>query len=216
MADPAGAVNRALRRVPTWVVWLASCLPGLWLTWQLFTGGLGVDPVRAYERELGLLALQFLLAGLCVTPLQRLTGVSLIRFRRALGVMGFVYAALHLLVWVILDKQFHWAEMGRDILRRPYITVGMLGFVLLVPLAVTSTDGWLRRMGSAAWRRLHLLAYPAAILGAAHYLLLVRGWPSAPILYLLAALALAALRPFLPRPGWWKRIMRSGGPDSSL
>jgi len=188
------AVNRALRGVPTWPVWVAGFLPAAWLTWLLFTGGLGADPVKTYERELGLIALQFLLAGLLITPLMRLSGVNMIRFRRALGVTGFAYAALHLLVWVILDKQFWWAEMGRDLVRRPYILVGMLAFLLLVPLAVTSTDGWLRRMGAAAWRRLHLLAYPAAILGAGHYLMLSRTWATEPILYLAAAVGLVGLR----------------------
>lgn len=193
------ALNRALRRLPTWPVWVALLAPAAWLTWLLFTGGLGVDPVKTYERELGLWALQLLLAGLCVTPLLRLTGLNLIRFRRALGVVAFVYVALHLLVWVVLDKQFHWAEMGRDILRRPYITLGMAGFALLAPLALTSTDAALRRMGALAWRRLHLLAYPAAILGATHYLMVVKAWPTQPILYLAAAIGLVGLRAFALR-----------------
>ncbi len=187
-------VNRGLRRLPTAVVWLLGCVPAVWLTWLLFTGGLGVDPVAVYERELGLIALQFLLASLCVTPILRWSGVNLVRFRRALGVLGFAYAALHLLVWVVLDKQFLWSEMGRDIVRRPFITVGMLAFLLLLPLALTSTDGAIRRLGAVAWRRLHLLALPAAVLAAAHYLLVVKSWPIEPILYLALALFLAGLR----------------------
>jgi methionine sulfoxide reductase heme-binding subunit len=198
------ALNAALRRLPTWPVWVAGCLPGVWLTWLLLSGALGVDPVATYEREVGLLGLQFLLASLCISPLQRLAGVNLIRFRRALGVLGFGYVVLHLLVWVVLDKQFWWAEMGRDILRRPFITVGMLAFALLVPLALTSTDGALRRMGTAAWRRLHLLAYPAAVLGAAHYLLLVKSWPIEPVLYLIGAVGLVAIRL------WWRYSRLNG------
>lgn len=197
--------NRLLRRVPTWPVWLLGCVPAVWLTWLLVTGGLGVDPVAVYERELGLIALQFLIASLCVTPLLRLTGLNLIRYRRALGVLGFGYALLHLLVWVVLDKQFWWAEMGRDIVKRPFITIGMLAFALLVPLAVTSTDGAIRRMGAAAWRRLHRLAWPATILGALHYLLVVKSWPIEPILYLGVAVALVAIRL------WWLR-RRSAAP----
>jgi sulfoxide reductase heme-binding subunit YedZ len=187
-------MNNALRRVPTWPVWILGFVPAFWLTWLLFTGGLGVDPVAVYERELGLIALQFLLASLCVTPILRLTGVNLIRFRRALGVLGFAYALLHLLVWVVLDKQFFWAEMGKDILKRPFITVGMAAFLLLLPLALTSTDGAIRRLGASSWRRLHRLAWPAVILGAAHYLLVVKAWPIEPILYLLAAIGLVGLR----------------------
>lgn len=200
------AINGALRRLPTWPVWVLGFVPAAWLTWQLFTGGLGVDPVAAYERELGLLGLQFLLASLCVTPLQRLAGINLIRFRRALGVIAFVHVLLHLLVWVVLDKQFWWAEMGRDLLERPFITVGMLAFALMVPLAATSTDGAIRRMGAAAWRRLHRLAWPAAILGAAHYLLVVKSWPIEPILYLAAAVGLVALR-----LGWARRARPAPG-----
>ena len=195
---PAGqmsaALNRGLRRIPTWPVWLLGFVPAVWLTWLLFTGGLGVDPVAVYERELGLIALQFLIASLSVTPLLRLTGVNLIRFRRALGVLGFAYALMHLLVWVVLDKQFLWAEMGRDIVRRPFITLGMLAFLLLVPLALTSFDGAIRRMGTTAWRRLHLLALPAVVLAAAHYLWVVKSWPIEPILYLGFALGLVGLR----------------------
>lgn len=198
------ALNRGLRRVPTWPVWLLGFVPAVWLTWLLFTGGLGPDPVAVYERELGLIALQFLIASLCVTPLLRLTGVNLVRFRRALGVLGFAYALLHLLVWVVLDKQFLWAEMGRDIVRRPFITVGMLAFLLLIPLAFTSTDGAIRRMGAAAWRRLHLLALPAVILAALHYLLVVKSWPIEPILYLAGALALVGLRLL------WRQRRRNG------
>lgn len=198
------AINAALRRLPTWPVWLLGCLPAVWLTWLLLTGGLGVDPVATYEREVGLIGLQFLIASLCVTPLMRLAGVNLMRFRRALGVLGFLYVLLHLMVWVVLDKQFWWAEMGRDIVRRPFITVGMVAFLLLVPLALTSTDGAIRRMGGAAWRRLHLLAYPAVILGAAHYLLVVKSWPIEPILYLAAAIGLVAIRL------WWRRRRPAG------
>jgi methionine sulfoxide reductase heme-binding subunit len=201
----APPINRALRRVPTWPLWGLGFVPAIWLTWLLFTGGLGVDPVAVYERELGLIALQFLLAGLCVTPLLRFTGINLIRFRRALGVTGFAYAGLHLLVWVVLDKQFFWAEMAKDLLKRPFIMVGMAAFLLLVPLALTSTDGAIRRIGAAGWRRLHLLTYPAAILGASHYLLVVKSWPMEPILYLCAAVGLVLLR-----LGWLRRSGRAG------
>jgi methionine sulfoxide reductase heme-binding subunit len=209
MLTAAPPINRALRRVPTWPVWTLGFVPAVWLTWLLFTGGLGVDPVAVYERELGLIALQFLLAGLCVTPLMRFTGINLIRFRRALGVTGFVYALLHLLVWVVLDKQFFWTEMGKDLLKRPFIMVGMGAFLMLVPLALTSTDGAIRRLGAAGWRRLHLLTYPAAILGAAHYLLVVKSWPIEPILYLGAAIGLVGLR-----LAWLRRRRVVGGAAS--
>ena len=202
------ALNRGLRRVPTWPVWILGFVPAAWLTWLLFTGGLGPDPVAVYERELGLIALQFLIASLCLTPILRLSGVNLVRFRRALGVLGFAYAALHLLVWVVLDKQLLWAEMGKDIVKRPFITVGMLAFLLLIPLALTSTNGAIRRMGAAAWRRLHLLALPAVVLAAIHYLLVVKSWPIEPILYLATACGLVGLR-FYWRQGGKRTEARS-------
>jgi methionine sulfoxide reductase heme-binding subunit len=194
----AARANRALRAVPTAVVWVGGLIPAVWLVWQLLQGQLGPDPVKPLEHALGLHALQFLIASLCVTPLLRLTGLNLIRFRRALGVLGFLYVVLHLTVWLVLDIQLRWSEIGRDILKRPYITIGMVGFALLVPLAMTSTDSALRRMGAAAWRRLHLLALPATLAGAIHYMMVVKAWPPQPMVYLGIAVVLIAWR--------WPRI----------
>ncbi|WP_323040059.1 protein-methionine-sulfoxide reductase heme-binding subunit MsrQ [Gemmobacter sp.] len=190
----AGRANRLLRRVPTAVVWLGGLGPALWLVWALFNGRLGPDPVRPLEHELGIWSLRFLIAALCVTPILRASGLNLIRFRRALGVLGFGYAALHLVVWLLLDIQLRWDEIARDLVKRPYITVGMLALALLVPLALTSTDGAIRRMGAAAWRRLHLLAWPATLAGALHYMLVVKAWPPEPMVYLAIVIGLLLLR----------------------
>ncbi len=190
----AAAINGALRPVPPAVVYVLGVLPALWLVMLLFAGGLGVDPVRRLEQDLGLYALQFLIAGLCITPLRRLTGINLIRFRRAVGLIAFGYAALHVAVWVALDLQFRWAEIGAALVKRPYIVAGAAAFLMLVPLAWTSTDSAMRRMGAAAWRRLHLLVYPAALAAAVHYVWLVKRWPIEPILYLAAVAALVGLR----------------------
>lgn len=190
----AAAINGALRPVPPAAVYAVGFLPALWLVALLFAGGLGVDPVKRLEHDLGLYALQFLIAGLCITPLRRMTGVNLIRFRRAVGLIAFGYAALHVAVWVALDLQFRWAEIGADLVKRPYIVAGAVGFLLLVPLAWTSTDSAVRRMGAAAWRRLHLLVHPAALAAAVHYVWLVKRWPIEPILYLAAVAALVGLR----------------------
>lgn len=187
------AANGALRRVPTVIVYALGLLPAPWLFWLALTGGLGPDPAKALEHRYGELSLQFLVATLAVTPLRRLTGLSLLRFRRALGLIGFAYVCLHLIVWLLLDVQ-GLAPALAETIKRPYITIGMLAFLLLLPLALTSTDAALRRMGPEAWRRLHMLAYPATLAGAIHYLLLVRGWPLEPFLYLGAILLLLALR----------------------
>lgn len=190
----AARANRGLRKVPTAVVWLGGMIPALWLVWLLFQGRLGPDPVRPLEHGLGIWSLRFLIAALCVTPILRATGVNLIRFRRALGVLGFGYAVPHLLVWLLLDIQLRWDEIGRDLVKRPYITIGMFALVLLVPLALTSTDSAIRRMGAAGWRRLHLLAWPATLAGAIHYMMVVKAWPPQPMVYLGLVLGLGALR----------------------
>lgn len=190
----AARVNAGLRPVPPWVLYVLGAVPAVWLVWQAATGGLGVDPVKTLEREVGLIGLQLIVAGLAVTPLRRFTGVNLIRFRRALGVLAFAYVALHLAIWVTLDLQFRWAEIGADIVKRPYILVGMAGFVLLLPLGLTSNDWSVRRLGALRWRRLHWLVYPAAVAGAVHFLWLVKAWPVEPMLYLGAIVLLLALR----------------------
>jgi sulfoxide reductase heme-binding subunit YedZ len=190
----AQRINLALRPVPPLAVYLAGAVPAVVLVGQALTGALGVDPVKELEHALGLHALQFLVLALAVTPLRRLTGVNLVRWRRALGLLGFGYVLAHLAVWLALDIQFRWSEIWVDILKRPYVTVGMLGFALLVPLAVTSTDRAIRKMGPVAWRRLHRLAYLATLAGAAHYMMLVKAWPLQPIVYLAVVLALLFAR----------------------
>ena len=192
--DVAASLNGALRRVPTWSVYGLGLVPLGVLVWQALSGQLGIDPVKALEHQLGLTALQLLLAGLLVTPLRRWAGINLIRYRRAIGLLAFLYAILHLLVWVLLDLQLRWSEIGADLVKRPYIIAGMLGLACLVPLAVTS-NGWsVRRLGAAAWQRLHRLTYAAVLLGALHYLLLVKVWSAEPVLYGLAAVVLVTLR----------------------
>ncbi|TCO69655.1 protein-methionine-sulfoxide reductase heme-binding subunit MsrQ [Rhodovulum euryhalinum] len=194
----AGPINAALRRVPVWPVYVIGMAPAPWFFWLAATGGLGVEPIAALEQRLGLTGLQFLTAGLAVTPLRRLTGISLIRYRRALGLVGFFHIALHLCVWLALDLQ-SWPLVWADILKRPYITIGMVAFLLLVPLALTSTDRALRRLGPVRWRRLHRLVYLAVPLGAIHFAMLVKGWQPEPLVYLGAILALLALRIRLQR-----------------
>ncbi|MFD1914066.1 protein-methionine-sulfoxide reductase heme-binding subunit MsrQ [Halodurantibacterium flavum] len=183
----------AIRRIPVWLVWVLGLLPLVWLVVQAFRGGLGVDPVKALEHRLGLHGLQFLLLGLAITPLRRL-GLNLLRFRRAIGLIAFTYVMLHFAVWLSLDMQFEWNQIGRDLVRRPYILIGMAGLLLLIPLALTSNDASLRRLGARRWRLLHRLTYVAVLAGALHFVLLVKGWPAEPFLYLGAAAALLLLR----------------------
>ena len=188
----ADRLNRLARRVPAAVLYVLGLVQALWLFYLGATGGLGVEPIKALEHELGEIALQLVIAGLCITPLRRFAGINLLKFRRALGLMAFFFVTLHLLVWLVLDVQIP-AQIWADILKRPYITVGMLAFALMIPLAMTS-NGWsVRRLG-ARWRKLHRLTYAVAVLGGIHFLWLVKGFQIEPILYLAAIVLLLALR----------------------
>jgi len=171
---------------------MIGALPGPYLFYMGVTGGLGVEPIKALEHALGEWALQFLIAGLAVTPLRRRLGVNLMKFRRAIGLLSFYYICLHLLVWLLLDVQIP-AQIWADIVKRPYITIGMAGFLLLLPLAATSNNLSVRRLGPA-WRRLHRLVYPAVLLGAVHFVMLRKGLQIEPLIYLALILALLALR----------------------
>lgn len=161
------------------------------------TGGLGPEPINALIRELGLLGLQLMVLGLMVTPLRRFVGVNLLRFRRALGLTAFFFLVQHLGVWLILDIGDP-ARIWADIVKRPHVTMGMAGFLMLLPLALTSNDLSVRRMGAARWRALHRLTYAAVLAAAVHFLWLVKGWPLEPFLYAGAILLLLGLR-LIPR-----------------
>lgn len=188
----ADVVNRTARKVPTWLVYIVLLCPVPVLLYQGMTGGLGREPISALEHKLGEIALQLLIAGLCVSPLRRFAGVNLIRFRRAIGVLAFVYVLLHFLTWAVLDVQ----SIGRvwaDIVKRPYITIGMVAFALMIPLAASSNNKSVRVLG-AAWRKLHLLTYPVAVLAAVHFIWLSKGFQLEPMVYAGIITALLAVR----------------------
>lgn len=185
-------INATARRVPTWAVYILCLLPAPYFFYLAVMGNLGPDPVKPLEHKYGELALQLLIAGLCITPLRQHLGINLIRFRRALGLMAFAYVTFHLLVWAVLDVQ----TLGRvveDIIKRPYITIGMAGFALLLPLALTSNNYAVRKLG-VKWRKLHKLTYLAVFLGGVHYIWLVKGIQLEPLIYMAVILGLLALR----------------------
>ncbi len=186
-------INGALRRVPAWPIYFLGVLPGVWDFYQGFTGGLGAEPIKALEQELGRFALQMFVVVLAITPLRNFTGINLIKYRRALGLMVFFYVAVHLTVWLVLDVQDP-AAVWKDIVKRPYVTMGMIGFLALIPLAVTSNNKSLRKLGPLVWRKLHLLTYPAVILGGVHFVWLRKGWQIEPMLYLIVIVLLLATR----------------------
>lgn len=195
-------VNQAAKRLPTWPVYLLGVLPFAWLFAQALGNNLGADPAKTLERELGRIALQLLVAGLCITPL-RWAGVNLIKFRRALGLLAFLYVALHLTTWVALDLGLRWGQIIADVYKRPYIIIGMSAFVMMIPLAITSAQWAIRRMGPVRWRRLHLLAYPVAVAGALHFVMLQKIWAAQALIYLGVVGLLLLVR--VARSQWQRR-----------
>jgi sulfoxide reductase heme-binding subunit YedZ len=186
--------NRFVKAVPEWVVYVVGFAPAAWLIYSAFTGGLGFDPARALEKELGEWALKLLLVSLAVTPFWHLTGINLAKYRRAIGLVAFGYVALHLATYTGLDKQFDLGVIIEDIWKRPYITIGMGAFVFLLPLAITSNAASIQRLGIVLWKRIHYLIYIIVPMGALHYVMLTKTWRLEPILYLGAALLLLVLR----------------------
>ena len=177
-------LNGLARKVPTWLVYILCLLPVPWLLYLAQTGGLGVEPIKELEHELGEIALQLLIVGLAVTPMRRYVGVNLIKFRRAFGLLAFTYVSLHLLVWLVLDVGIL-SQIWADIIKRPYITIGMAGFLCLLPLALTSNNLSIRKLGPK-WRKLHKLTYLAVLLGGVHYIWLVKGFQIEPFVYMLS------------------------------
>ena len=169
-------------QVPRILVYLIGFIPAVWWFELGLTDRLGADPMKALEHALGLWALRFLVASLAITPLRQLVGINLIRYRRALGLLAFYYAVLHLTTYLVLDQGLDLAAILADILKRLYITIGMTAFVILVPLAVTSNNLAIRRIGAPAWNRLHRWVYLAVILAVLHFLLSVKV-PIEPLLY---------------------------------
>lgn len=192
------SVNRLIRKVPAWSLYLASAGWAAWLFYLAITGGLGVEPINALEREYGEVAIQLLILGLAVTPLRRFARLNLMKLRRAIGLSAFFFVLAHFLVFAILDVQ-SLDRVWQEIVKRPYVTVGMASFLALIPLAITSNNLSVRRMGAATWRRLHLLTYPAAVLAAFHYLWIAKGFEIVPIAHAVVIFALLALRVRLPR-----------------
>ncbi|TJZ77457.1 sulfite oxidase heme-binding subunit YedZ [Chitiniphilus eburneus] len=189
-----------MRRLKT-VVFLLCLGPLAWTAWRVPAA---VNPVEYVTHQTGLWALIFLLITLSITPLRRITGHNeLIRLRRMLGLFAFFHACLHFLTWLALDHQFDLGAMWHDVVKRPFITVGFSAFVLLIPLAVTSTDAMMRRL-KRNWARLHRLIYPIAILAVLHFWWLVKRDITEPAIY---AVVLAMLL------GWridaWQRRRRT-------
>lgn len=187
------------------VLWIGLLSPifilvdRIFLFGQVTGGGFVDDPVELIQHWTGNASLILLLAGLAATPLRRLFGWNwAIRFRRLIGLFAFFYATLHVVSWFVFDHQLALGPIIEDVLERNWILVGMLSWLLLIPLAMTSTAGWIRRLGGKKWNRLHRLVYPIAVLGVLHFLWQTKLLERDPVLYTTALVILLAAR-------WWVR-----------
>jgi len=173
----------------------AALTPAAVLAWRAFHGTLRPDPVERLTHVTGLTGLIILLMTLSLTPLRRFTGWNdLFRFRRMLGLWAFAYVVLHFLIYLVFEHFFSLSMIAEDILELPYVTVGFLAFLLLIPLALTSTRGWIRRLGGKRWARLHQLIYVAAALAVLHFLWLVKLDTREPVIYGVVLVALLGAR----------------------
>ncbi|TPP10840.1 protein-methionine-sulfoxide reductase heme-binding subunit MsrQ [Rhizobium glycinendophyticum] len=181
-----------------WALYAVGLTPGLYAFYLGIFGGLGADPVRAFEHLLGLWALRFLCLGLAVTPLRDLFGINLIAYRRALGLLAFYYVLAHFTVYLTLDRGLIFSSIAGDILKRPYIMLGMAGLLMLIPLAVTSNRASIRRLGPR-WNTLHKLVYPVLIVAVLHYALSLKVISAEPAFYIVVAIVLLGYRLVRPR-----------------
>jgi sulfoxide reductase heme-binding subunit YedZ len=173
---------------------VACLLPFVWLVFRTLTGRLGINPVEDLELTTGIWALRFLVFSLAVTPIRRLTGWNrIIQYRRMLGLSAFFYASLHVAIYIGVDQFFAFDLILKDIVKRPFITMGFTAFVLMIPLAVTSTKGWIRTLGRR-WQLLHRLVYVSAIAAAVHYLWKVKVMIGSPVYYATGIAILLAFR----------------------
>jgi methionine sulfoxide reductase heme-binding subunit len=190
------------------LVWGVCLAPLVLLGYRVWTDDLGANPISFITNTLGDWTLRILLASLAMTPLRIVFGLSWpIALRRLLGLLAFAYVCLHFAVWSVLDFFFDWPRMWADIVKRPYITLGMLGLTSLIPLAATSTTGMIRRLGARNWTRLHRLAYLAGICGVLHYIWLAKVGVRDPYWYAAALALLLGVRAW----AWGRRAVRRRG-----
>src|SRR6185503_1607514 len=180
------------------VVFINSLVPLVLLFWDLYHKRVGPNPLEFVTRTTGMLTLIFLSLTVAVTPLRKIFGINaLVKYRRMLGLFAFFYGALHLLTYVWFDRLFNFVSMVQDVARRPFILVGMTAFVLMVPLAITSTNKMVKRLGGKRWARLHRLVYFAAIAGVVHFWMLVKSDIRLPLTFAFIVLFLLGYRLFI-------------------
>ena len=186
----------------TALIFLNSSIPLAIMLWDAAHGQVGVNPVEVFIRTFGVLTLLFVLITLCVTPLRKLLGWGfLIKYRRMLGLFAFFYGCLHLLTYIAFDRSWGFSSVVADVVKRPFIAVGMASFVLLIPLALTSTNKMMRRLGAKRWLALHKLVYAVAIGGVVHFWMIVKADVTWPLTFAVVAALLLGYRLLV----WWRK-----------
>lgn len=193
-----------------WALYALGLMPALYAFYLGIFGGLGADPVRAFEHLLGLWALRFLCLGLAVTPLRDLFGINLIAYRRALGLIAFYYVLAHFAVYLTLDRGLILSSIAGDILKRPYIMLGMAGLLMLIPLALTSNQWSIRRLGPK-WNRLHKLTYPILLVAVLHFALSLKVIDAEAAFYIVVTIVLLGYRLVRPKIMERRRAKRMAG-----
>ena len=195
-------LNKIQINVTPKVLYAIGVLPLVYLFFSALFGSLGVDPVKKLEHELGGLAIKFLIATLMISPIRALFSINLIKYRRALGLLAFLYALCHFVVWILFDIQLLWGELIKDVIKRPFISFGFLSLLGLLPLAITSNFISIKKLGIVNWQRLHVLVYPAGFFAGTHYVMVKKVWEGEALIYLIMILGLFAVRFVI----WRKRV----------
>jgi sulfoxide reductase heme-binding subunit YedZ len=189
---------------PKLVVFINSLIPLALLLWDVYRKQVGPNPLDFATKTTGMLTLIFLSLTVAVTPLRKIFGInSLVKYRRMIGLFAFFYGALHLLTYIWFDRLFNFVSVGQDVVRRPFILVGMTAFLLMVPLAITSTNKMVKRLGGKRWARLHRLVYVAALAGVVHFWMLVKSDIRLPLTFAFIVsflLVYRLLAKYLPTP----------------
>ena len=176
-------LNNSIRKIPTWLVYIILSIPALYYTMALLSNQLGPDPIRSYERIMGQYGIKLLVIVLVISPLRDISNINFNKFRRLIGVMSFIYICLHFLSYLILDQSLSIVELWNDIIKRPYITLGIISAFFMLLLAITSNNFSIRTLGVIRWKKLHKFVYIIGIGGGLHFLLLTKTWQIEPIIY---------------------------------
>lgn len=211
----ADRAARLWRPASIWALYAVGFVPAAVWFYLGATGQIPGNAVKEFEHVLGIWALRFLIATLAVTPLRDLAGINLVRYRRALGLLAFWYVVMHFLTYMVLDQRLDVATILADIAKRPFITIGMACLVLLVPLALTSNNFSIRRLGPR-WNRLHKLVYVIVLGGATHFAMSVKVVTAEPFIYLSLAILLVAYRPLRPSIMRWRKRRRMAATAGSV